>query len=289
MAMAEDCPEQVAPEFVCDEQLGGIMPVLVSSRCVQHADVWLQVARALEGTDLVATAAAVAHMKASLKAVESLTKAVEGELDRRKSFADDQARARRRIEEVMNSVKRDVSLLGDALFSASAIQVQTEDISLLVGSLMEEERHQAAKRALASAVAPPDGSLPTNAALRCALDLAASVNLPPEETQAAYDALEQERRRADARYALARALTPTPENRNVEDIAVSLEAARVAGLHEAELNAAEEALREGQKSSIWYDIISIIAEDGETEGAPSGNLLAGLLGFQPVPATLATN
>eukprot|EP00405_Crypthecodinium_cohnii_P016818 CAMPEP_0206456624 /NCGR_PEP_ID=MMETSP0324_2-20121206/22479_1 /ASSEMBLY_ACC=CAM_ASM_000836 /TAXON_ID=2866 /ORGANISM="Crypthecodinium cohnii, Strain Seligo" /LENGTH=286 /DNA_ID=CAMNT_0053927595 /DNA_START=57 /DNA_END=917 /DNA_ORIENTATION=+ len=286
--MSEECPERTMHP-ACDEQLGGLMPILVANRCAQFADVWMQLARALEGTDLVASAAAVAQMKASLKQLDTLTESVDSELARRKQFAECQEQAKKRIEDAMNVVRKDVGQLGDALFAGSSLQVVTEDVDALISSLVEDERREAARRALAAAVSPIDGTLPHGAALRSALELGRQAKLPDEELQPAYDALANEQKRATARQALARALTPTPEHRNVEDIGASLEAARAAGVSPQEIEAAEEALREGQKSSIWYDIISIIAED-PTEGdagAGSGDLLAGLMGLPPAEEAAA--
>lgn len=259
---------------------GGLLPVVAAARCNQHAAAWINVARALEGDDLESTRNAVEHLRAAIRAVGPIVQAVEAELQRRQEFAAGQQRAREQIEVAMATVRHDVGALGDALVRGKEAELNTEELFTLVSAIVDEERKETARRALVAAVNPCESGVPSGAALRAALDLAQSCDLPQEEQAPALQKLQEDHQRALARQALADALIPAPEHRSVEAIGEALERAREAGVAEEELQAAEEALREGQKNSIWYDIISIIAEDGgDGQGA-----LAGLVGLgKPTP------
>jgi len=260
------------------------MPVVVAARCSQHADTWLGVSRALEGVDLQLTRAAVQHLRAAVASMQPLLQAVEVELQRREEFHQAQLKARESIEHAMATVKRDVGALGDALAAGMAAQLNTEELNNLVSAIVDEERKETARRALKSAVCPAEG-VPHGPALRSAILLAQASNLSEEELQPAFHALAEDSKRAAARQALAQALVPPPEQRSMEAIGAALETARSARISDEELQAAEQALREGQKSSIWYDIISIIAEDGPSEGQP-GSALEGLVAL-PEEAAIA--
>lgn len=253
------------------------MPALVARRCTEHAQAWFAVGRALEGEDLQLTATTLQQLKTELKNVASILEAAGKELDRRKQYAAEQERARQEIEQAVATVKRDVGVLGDAIFGGLSMQVQTEDVGTIISGLVEEERRETARRALVTAVNPPNGELPSGPALRSAIELALAAQVPENELADAIAALEAEKQRLYARQALSRALTPNPEERSVQAIGEALQTAKAAGVDEGELQAAEEALRSGQKSSIWYDIISILADDSTEGQQPLGSVLSGLV------------
>jgi len=274
------------PATTQDAAVGGLIPVVVAARCSQHADVWLGMSKALDGIDLEATRTAVQTLRAAVASMQPLLQAVEGELTRREDFHNQQVAARQRIENTMATVKKDVGALGDALACGMAAQLNTEELYTLVNAIVDEERRETARRALHSAVYPAEG-VPSGPALRSAIVLAQASSLADEELRPAFQALAEDERRSAARQALAEALVPPPSARSLDAIGAALETARGAGVSDEELGAAEEALREGAKSSIWYDIISIIADDDPANGK-AGSALAGLVALpEETPASAA--
>mmetsp|Transcript_128876 Transcript_128876/g.334127 ORF Transcript_128876/g.334127 Transcript_128876/m.334127 type:complete len:282 (+) Transcript_128876:67-912(+) len=263
------------PATTQDAAVGGLLPVVVAARCAQHADIWLGASKALEGIDLEVTRTAVQTLRAAVANMQPLLQAVEVELQRREDFHQQQIKAREAIEHAMATVKKDVGALGDALACGMAAQLNTEELALLVNAIVDEERRETSRRALHSAVNPLEG-VPSGPALRSAIALAQASNLADEELRPAFRALAEDERRSAARQALADALVPPPSARSLDAIGAALETARGAGVSDEELGAAEEALREGAKSSIWYDIISIIADDEPATGK-AGSALAGLV------------
>jgi len=268
---------------------GGLRPLLAAGRCHQLSALWAGVGRALESDDLEATRAAAAQARSAAVATSQLLEAVETELQRREDFAASQERARQQIEEAVATIHRDVGALGDALAQARGFELPTEDLTTLMSSIVEEERKEVARRALAAAVsncsasAEDSCSAPTScSALKAAIELAESCGLSAEEQQLAREKLAEERSKVAACRNLASVLMLPQEQRDLEAVGAALQQARVAGVSEEQLLPADEVWREGQRSSIWNDIISIIAaDDGHGDGASSA--LAAAVGLCPAP------